>query len=123
MIIQLPPTAILAVQVFVSEKSPALAPVIVMLVMVNEAVPVLLRVIAVPAVVVPRETVPKAADVGASVTMGAVPVPLKPAVCGLPEALSVMATEALRAPVAVGENVTLIEQLPPAATLVPQVLV
>jgi hypothetical protein len=34
-----------------------------------------------------------------------------------------MVTAALRAPVAVGVNVTLIEQLAPAATLVPQVLV
>jgi hypothetical protein len=37
--------------------------------------------------------------------------------------LSVIVTEALRAPVAVGVKVTLIEQLAPAAKLVPQVLV
>ena len=37
--------------------------------------------------------------------------------------MSVIVTAALRAPVTVGLNVTLIEQLPPAATLVPQVFV
>ena len=123
MMTQLPPTAILAVQVFVWEKSPVFVPVIVMLVMVNAAVPVLLKVMGVPAVAVPRETVPKATDGGARVTPGAAPVPVKVADWGLPEALSVMVTEALRAPLAVGVNVTLMEQLAPAATLAPQVLV
>jgi hypothetical protein len=37
--------------------------------------------------------------------------------CGLPVALSVIATEALRAPVAVGLKVTLIEQFAPAASV------
>jgi hypothetical protein len=40
-----------------------------------------------------------------------------------PEAVSVMVTEALRAPVAVGLNVTLIEQLDPFARVAPQVVV
>src|SRR5947199_81298 len=53
----------------------------------------------------------------------AVPVPLNPAACGDPVALSVMLTAALRAPAAVGVKVTEIVQLPPAATLDPQVLV
>ena len=65
----------------------------------------------------------KVSDVGANPAIGTVPVPVKPTDCGLPEALSVMLTEALRVPVAVGLNVTLIEQLAPAATLVPQVFV
>jgi hypothetical protein len=104
-------------------KSVVSAPVIVMLVMVKVAVPVLLRVIAVPAVVVPSATTPKGIDVGDSVATGPVPVPVKGADWGLPEALSVMVTAALRAPVAVGLNVTLMVQLAPAATLVPQVLV
>lgn len=43
--------------------------------------------------------------------------------CGLPEALSVTESEALRAPVAVGLNVTLMVQFAPAATLEPHVLV
>lgn len=39
-----------------------------------------------------------------------VPVPVREIVCGLPDALSVMVTEAVRLPVADGVNVTLIEQ-------------
>ena len=50
-------------------------------------------------------------------------MPLKLIVWGLPLALSEMKTDALREPVAVGANVTPIEQLAPAATLLPQVLV
>jgi hypothetical protein len=44
-------------------------------------------------------------------------------VCGLPAALSEMLTAAVRVPVAVGVNVMLIVQLPPAATELPQVFV
>jgi len=52
-----------------------------------------------------------------------VPVPDRGTVCGLPDASSETDTEALRVPAAVGANVTLMAQLPPAATLLPQVLV
>lgn len=48
------------------------------------------------------------------------PFPDKLTVCG-PGALSVIATLAVRLPVAVGLQVTLILQLAPAATLLPQV--
>ena len=51
------------------------------------------------------------------------PVPLRLAVWGLPAALSLTVRVAVRVPVAVGVNVTLIVQLPPAATLDPQLLV
>ena len=51
------------------------------------------------------------------------PVPLRLAVWGLPAALSLTVRVAVRVPVAVGVNVTLIVQLPPAATLEPQLLV
>ena len=54
---------------------------------------------------------------------GDAPVPESVAVCGLPAALSAIETEALRDPEAVGVNVILIEQLAPAARLIPQVLV
>ena len=54
---------------------------------------------------------------------GAVPVPVRLAVCGLLVALSVTVNAALRVPVAVGVNVTLIVQLEPAATPVPQLFV
>ena len=42
---------------------------------------------------------------------------------GLPPPLSVKLTEADRAPVALGENVSMIEQLAPGPTVDPQVLV
>src|SRR5437016_14500472 len=54
---------------------------------------------------------------------GAAPVPVMLMVCGLPAMLSVIVTAPVRMPVAVGVNVTLMVQLAPAATDVPQVLV
>ena len=60
---------------------------------------------------------------GERLTVAEVPVPLRPRDWGLPPALSVKLTEADRLPLVVGSNVTLIEQLAPAATEVPQVLV
>ena len=54
---------------------------------------------------------------------GAAPVPESATVCGLLLALSVIDTEAVRVPAAVGLNVTLIEQLADAATLALQVFV
>jgi hypothetical protein len=53
----------------------------------------------------------------------AAPVPAKTIFCGLPEALSLIATLPARLPVVVGVNVTEIWQLPPAARDVLQVLV
>jgi hypothetical protein len=60
---------------------------------------------------------------GVRLTTGAVPVPVRLTVCGLPAALSEMLTAAVRVPAAVGVNVTLIVQLPLAATELPQVFV
>ena len=54
---------------------------------------------------------------------GAVPVPLRLTVCGLPAALSATLSAPLLAPVAVGVNVTLMAQLDPAANEAPQLLV
>src|SRR5437667_426111 len=54
---------------------------------------------------------------------GAAPVPVMLTMCGLPAALSVMVIAPVRVPVAVGVKVTLMAQLAPAATDVPQVLV
>ena len=50
-------------------------------------------------------------------------MPVKATVCGLPLALSVMLTDAVRVPAAVGANLTLIVQLAAAATLLPQLFV
>ena len=63
---------------------------------------------------------------GLKLTTGVVPLPLKVTVCGLPLALSVMDTLALRLPLALGVKVTLIVQEAPAANvleLLGQVLV
>jgi hypothetical protein len=53
----------------------------------------------------------------------AVPVPERVTVCGLPLALSATLSVAERVPLAEGVKVTLVVQLPPAATELPQVLV
>ena len=50
----------------------------------------------------------------------AIPVPVKPIVCGLPAALSVTAMLPFRVPVVVGVKVTLIVQLAPAASVPPR---
>ena len=75
------------------------------------------------ALVVPTSWLANVRLAGDRPAAGAIPLPLRAAVCGLPLALSAMVTEAVRVPVAEGVKVTLIEQLAPAATEVPQVLV
>ena len=55
--------------------------------------------------------------------LGATPVPVRLTVCGLPVALSVTVMVPGWLPVAVGVKVTVMVQLAPAATEVPQVLV
>lgn len=69
----------------------------------------------------PGVTVALEEDPDASARLKSCPVPAKPTVCGLPGASSIMVSVPSRAPPAVGLNVTLIEQLAPAATLLPQV--
>ena len=60
--------------------------------------------------------------VGDRLATAAVPVPVRLTVWGLPVALSVRVTAAVRDPLAAGVKVTLIVQLAPAATLAPQLL-
>jgi hypothetical protein len=62
---------------------------------------------------------PKVRLVVLRLRLGTVPVPLKLAVCGLVEALSVKVSEALRLPVADGLNVTLTVQVPLGVTVAP----
>jgi hypothetical protein len=57
---------------------------------------------------------------GETEAAGATPVPLKLTVCGLPLALSLMESDALRVPTAIGVNVTLIVQVFP--DVLPQLL-
>ena len=66
--------------------------------------------------VLPTGWLPKARLVGERLTRAAVPVPERLTVCGLPLALSVMLSEAVRLPLAEGVNLTLIVQLAPAAS-------
>ena len=66
---------------------------------------------------------PKVRVVGAKLTLGAIPVPERVTVCGLPVASSVTVIAPGWLPMAVGVKVTLMEQLAPAATEAPQVLV
>jgi len=124
LIVQLPPPATELPQVFVSAKSAVLVPVMLMLVMLKLVFPVLLRVTLCAVLVVPTFWLLNVRLVTERLAVAdAVPVPVRLTVCGLPAALSEMLTNAVRVPVAVGLNVTLIVQLPPAATELPQVLV
>ena len=92
---------------------------------VKVAEPVLVSVTVCAALVVPTVWLVKVSDVTErlAVVVGAVPVPVRLTVCGLPEALSVMLKVPVRVPDAVGVNVTLIVQLAPAATEPPHVSV
>ena len=83
----------------------------------------MLRVRLLAVLLVPTDWLPKARLVGERLAKAAVPVPERLTVCGLPLALSVMLTEAVRLPLAAGLNVTLIVQLALAATELPHVLV
>ena len=84
------------------------------MVKVKLAFPVLLRVTICGALGVP--TLLLKGVVVVTPAKGAVPVPVRLMVCGLPLTLSAMLTEAVRMKGAVGLNVTLIVQVPPAAT-------
>ena len=66
---------------------------------------------------------PKARVVGAKLAAGAIPVPERATVCGLPVALSVTVIVPGWLPAVVGVKVTLMEQLAPAAREAGQVLV
>src|SRR3989454_1070836 len=104
-------------------KSPGFEPARAMLVMLREAVPLLVRVTVCTGLVVLRRWSPKARLVGAKVTAGTIPVPASDTNCGLPGAVSVRVTVAVRAPAAVGVNVRLTRQLAPATTVAPFVQV
>lgn len=123
LIVQVPPATMLLLQVLVSAKSPGLAPANVMLVMDRDAFPVLLRVTDWAALVVLTDWLAKVKLEGERPTTGPLPVPLRLIVCGLPAALSVIVTAAVRFPVATGVKVTLIMQLLVGASELPQVLV
>lgn len=122
LIVQLAPDASVAGlsgQLADSAKSAAFVPPTAILLIVSGAVPLLVRVIVCAALVVPTFWLPKLALAGLSVTPGAdvTPVPERGTLCGLPPALSLMLTVAVRAPFADGVKVTLIVQLAVAARM------
>src|SRR5208282_1478582 len=89
LIAQLAPAAIELPHVFVMEKSPALAPVTAMLVMLRARVPLFVRVTDCAGVEVPSNWLPKVRVLAERPTPAAAPVPVRFTVCGLPAALSV----------------------------------
>jgi hypothetical protein len=90
---------------------------------VSLAVPVLLIVTVNGTLVVPITWLPKFRLVGERLTVNVAPVPVRLMVCGLPAALSVIVTLAVRLPLAVGVKVTLMVQLAPVARELPHVFV
>lgn len=122
-IVQLPPPPNEVKQLLVSEKSPTLAPVTVMLLMVKLALPVLVMVTAWAELVVPTFWLVKVRVPLEKLTPPLFPEPCKATDCGLPAALSVIVRAVVRGPAALGLKVTLIVQLKFAFTTPPQVLV
>src|SRR5256884_521796 len=118
---QFPPTATELPQLSVSAKSPLVEIVVI----AKAAEPVFVSVTVCAALVVPTVWLAKVSEAGErlAVVVDAVPVPVRPAVCGLSEALSVTLKLPVRVPDAVGENVTLMAQFPPTAKEPPQLLI
>src|SRR5579864_3005410 len=116
--VQLPFGARVGGQLLVAEKSllAAMVPTLI------APVPVLVSVTGFGALVVPAIWPGKVRLAGEKLATGAVPVPLNPVVCGPPKALSFTVSVPARVPVAVGVNVTWIEQLPPEPRLAGQLL-
>lgn len=102
----------------ISRNDALLVPPSAMELMVSAVVPVLVTFTVVALLVAATTVAGKAIDAGVIVTVDvdAVPVPLRPTVCGDPVALSAIDSEALRAPVAAGLNSTDTVQLAPAAS-------
>jgi hypothetical protein len=118
-------TATPPLQLFVTLKSVALAPVAEMLEIVTAPEPVFVMVAVWAALVVFTVWLANVSAVGATVivVVAAAPVPLRATLCGLPAALSVIVTAAERAPEAVGLKVTLTAQFDETLTLPLQLFV
>jgi hypothetical protein len=123
LVVQFAPAARLTPQLFVSAKSPALAPVIPIELIERATPPLFVSVTPWRLLVVPVFCPAKVKLATVKLAPGTAPVPVKLTDCWLLAMLpasSVMVTEAVRVPDAVGVNVTLIAQFVPAARLVPQ---
>src|SRR2546425_743803 len=90
LIAQLVPAATALPQLFVWAKSTLFVPVMVMLLMASEPLPEFVKVTVCALLVMLRGWFPKLRLVGEKVIAGDVPVPVKPIVCGLSPALSVI---------------------------------
>ena len=92
---------------------------------VSVALPVFVSVMPCALLLLPTVWLANVKPVGLKLTVAAVavPVPVRLTVWGLAGALSAIATEAVRLPLAEGVKVMLIVQLAPAATELPQLLV
>jgi hypothetical protein len=119
LIVQRAPAPSVVPQVFVWAK----LPVLVIAEIASGALPVFESVVVWARLVVPTNWPPNARLAGESIAIGAVPVPVSETVCGLPEALSVTVTEPDRVPMVAGVKVTLIVQVAPTASVVPQLFV
>jgi hypothetical protein len=116
--VQLAPALRLLPQVLVSLKSPGLTPAIPMEKIAIGALPALVSVTVRAVLEVPTGRFPMYRLRGDHWKKVARPV--SGTVCGLPIAVSVIETEAVRTPCAVGVNVIVMRQLAPDATLVEQ---
>jgi hypothetical protein len=122
-IVHVPPAATCPEHVFDAiAKFPAFAPVSETPLMLIGTPPVLVSTVGCVAEVVPTSVPVNVSDAGANETApGAAPVPLNPTVCGVPAALSATLIDALSGATDPGLNVNEIEQLAPAATVLPHV--
>jgi len=116
--VQVVPAATLVPQVLLEMPK---GPLVAMPENVSDPLWLLVNVTDLAELVEPTAAVLKLRDEADSVT-GALPVPLRLTVCGLVAAPSVKVRAPGAAPSAIGVKVTPTLQLPPAATLVPQVL-
>ena len=98
-------------------KSAPFVPEMPIEVMLKVALPVLLRVTTLAGLDVPTAWFAKLILPGERAAAGAIPVPVRGTDCGLPGMLSLTVILAVRVPVAVGLNVTLIVQALPAASV------
>ena len=108
-------------QVLVWLKSEALVPLKLTPVIFKVAVLLALVSVTVCTALPPTATLPKLKAAGERLTM--VPLPDSATVCGLLLALSLILTEPVRLPIAVGVKVTLMVHLAPPARLLPQLFV
>jgi hypothetical protein len=121
--VQLPPTAIRAGQLCVRMNCPGFVPAITIELIGSNTTPVLLILTVFAVLVALRVTLPKPSAVGETANVDLTPVPESVALLMPAPPLAVTLSVAAFAPVPVGLNVTLIAQLAPAASEVPQVFV